>query len=262
MAYRLGIIGIGVMILFSLRQACAQQPRSVSIIGRVYDADTHQALAGVSIQNISTGTGTLTDSSGTYRIQASDYNHIVFSYVGYFSDTSQINALYLHQRLDIGLHKNKFSIRPVEVIGERIDYGRDSLERNYWFGDAANTEKTRGWGALEHPISALYDALSGRQKRLWRFQKDYRTFEKRKYIESRVRSGQIETLFGLTGDSLKAFLLWYNPPYDFVRNATDYVLLEDIKHSIAIFRKVYRKDTPPGQLPPDEDTQAFPARNR
>lgn len=261
MVYRLGIIVFGVMALFSLRPAYAQQSRSVSVIGRVYDADTHQALAGASVQNISAGTGALTDSSGTYRINANDYNHLVFSYVGYFPDTSQINALYLHQRLDIGLHKNKFSIAPVEVIGQKIDYGRDSLNRNYWFGDAAGAEKTRGWGAVEHPISALYDALSGRQKRLWRFQKDYRAFEKRKYIESRVRPGQIETLFGLKGDSLDAFLIWYNPPYDFVRQATDYILLEDIKHSIAIFRKVYRKNTPPGELPA-EQRFLFPGEDR
>lgn len=248
MRNRLGIIGLSIGILFSVKQVQAQA-RKVSIIGRVYDADTHQALAGATVLDISTGQGTRTDSSGAFRIEAGDYNHIVFSYVGYRPDTSRVNGVYVRQRLDIGLHKNKYSIAPVEVIGQRLDYSRDSARRRYWFSDALDQDKTRGWGAVEHPISALYDAISGRQKRLWQFQKDYREFEKRKYIESRVKPGQIEQLFRLKDDSLQAFLLWYNPSYDFVRNCTDYQLLEDIKHSIALFRQVYKKNPAlvPGQ---------------
>lgn len=251
MRNRLGIIGLSVSILFLVKQVQGQA-RKVSIIGRVYDADTHQALAGATVMDISTGQGTRTDSSGSFHIEAADYNHIVFSYVGYRPDTTRINGVYARQRLDIALHKNKYSIAPVEIIGHRPDYSRDSAERRYWFSDALDEGKTRGWGAVEHPISALYDALSGRQKRLWRFQKDYKEFEKRKYIESRVKPGQIEQLFGLKDDSLDAFLLWYNPSYDFVRDATDYQLLEDIKHSIAVFRQVYKKNPAlsPGQ---DED---------
>lgn len=243
MTYRLGIIAMCFGILFSAGRACAQQSRTVTIIGRVYDADTHQALDRVSVMDINTGAGTLTDSTGSFRISAKDNNWIVFSYIGYHPDSSRINALYLHQKLDIPLRRNKFSIAPVEIIGQRVDYGQDSARRNYWFEDALGQEKTRGFGAVEHPISALYDALSGRQKRLWRFQKDYKEFEKRKYIESRVLPGQIQQLFGLKGDSLDAFMLWYNPSYEFVRNATEYTLLEDVKHSVAVFRQVYIKDS-------------------
>lgn len=241
MEYRLGIIGICFCLWVSAHEARAQ--RTVTIIGHVYDAQTHQALFRASVQDISTGEGTLTDSTGAFRINARDNNKIVFSYVGYFPDTSEVNALYLHQRLDIALKKNNYSISPVEIIGQRIDYGQDSVNRNYWFADALGQTKTRGWSAAEHPLSALYDALSGRQKRLWRFQKDYKEFEKRKYIESRVLPGQIQQLFGLKDDSLEAFMLWYNPPYEWVRAASDYTLLEDIKHSIALFRQVYVKDS-------------------
>ena len=243
MKYRLGIIGMGIGLLASVMQAYSQQSRTVTIIGHVYDSETHQALFRASVLNVSTGDGAFTDSAGAFRITAKDNNRIVFSYVGYFPDTSQVNALYLHQKLDIALKKNKFSISPVEIIGQRIDYGLDSARRNYWFQDALGQQKTRGWSAAEHPISALYDALSGRQKRLWRFQKDYKEFEERKYIESRVLPGQIQELFGMKGDSLDAFMLWYNPPYVWVRSVSQYTLLEDIKHSLAVFRQVYVKDS-------------------
>lgn len=238
MKYWLSIVTL--FLLTTAQQVVAQGSREVSIIGRVYDADTHEPLFRATVLDISTGTGTQTDSAGFYKINAFNNNNIIFSYLGYFSDTSVINALYLRQKLDIALHKNKYSIAPVEIIGHRSDYGYDSVQRRYWFGDALDEQKVRGLSAVEHPISALYDALSGRQKRLWRFQKDYQQYEERMYIESRVRPGQIEELFGLKRDSLKAFMLWYNPSYVFVRNATDYQLLEDIKHAIDLFRHVYK----------------------
>lgn len=231
----------------------AQQRRQVTIRGRVFDADTQQPLWKASVVNINTGEVKLTDSAGIFQIEAGDYNSLVFSFIGYFPDTSQINALYLRQLLNIGLHKNNYSIAPVEIIGHKPDYSFDSVQRRYWFDGALDQQKTRGLDAVAHPISGLYDALSGRQKRLWRFQKDYKAAEEKRYIESRVRPSQIELLFGLGGDSLKRFIYWYQPPYAFVRNATDYQLLEDIKQAVALFRKVYKKG-PDWLLPAyDED---------
>lgn len=240
-----------ISLLVTAQQAVAQKEREVSIIGRVYDADTHEPLFRATVLDINTGMGAQTDSSGFYKISAFNNNNIVFSYLGYFSDTSIINALFLRQKLDIALHKNKYSIAPVEIIGHRPDYSYDSVQRRYWFANALDEQKVRGLGAVEHPISALYDALSGRQKRLWRFQKDYQQYEERLYIESRIRPGQIEQLFGLKGDSLNAFMIWYNPSYVFVRNATDYQLLEDVKHAIDLFRHVYKPV--PALVPTEQD---------
>lgn len=227
------------LLLFLLFPGISHAQRKVSIIGKVTDAETHHPLVRVSVYNVSRGTGTLTDSSGAYQIEALDYDRIVFSYVGYKNDTIQVNALYKRQIIDIFLKKSKFSFGPVEIIGQRPDYARDSAERRSWFSGALNQDKVNGWGAVAHPISALYDALSGRQKRLWRFQKDYKAYEQQKYIESRIHPKQIEELFHLKGDSLKAFLLWYDPAYIFVRNVSDYDLLVDIKRAVARFRKVY-----------------------
>lgn len=233
-----GIIPIFLLMFLSFSVETMAQ-RKVSVIGKVTDADSHKPLTRVSVYNISKGTGTMTDSLGKYQITAADYDRIVYSYIGYRSDTIQINALYQRQVINISLKKNDFSIQPVEIIGQRPEYARDSAQRRYWFAGALDQDKVNGWGAVAHPISALYDALSGRQKRLWRFQKDYKAYEQQKYIESRVHPKQIEALFQLKGDSLKAFLLWYDPSYIFVRNATDYELLVDIKRAVQRFRKVY-----------------------
>lgn len=238
MKYTIRIIAVSLLIFLSFSGSVLAQ-RKVSLIGKVTDADTHKALVRVSVYNISRGTGTMTDSLGKYKIPAFDFDRIVFSYLGYSNDTIQVNALYKRQIINIDLQQNKFSIRPVEIIGDRPDYARDSVQRRKWFASALNQDKVNGWGAVAHPISALYDALSGRQKSLWRFQKDYKAYEQQKYVESRVHPKQIEDLFHLKGDSLKAFLLWYDPAYNFIRDATDYNLLLDIKAAVKRFRKVY-----------------------
>ena len=235
------IIPVFLLIFLSTTGKLAAQ-RKVSVIGKVIDGEHHQPLTGVSVLNISKGTGALSDSSGKYQITATDFDRLVFSYLGYRSDTVQINALYQRQVIDITLQKNEFSIQPVDIWGRRPDYARDSAERREWFSGALNEDKTNGWGAVAHPISALYDALSGRQKRLWRFQKDYKAFEQQKYINARVHPKQITELFDLEGDSLKAFLLWYKPSYYFVRQASDYDLLVDIKAAVQRFRKEYVKN--------------------
>ena len=210
------IIAIFLLVSFCFLHELTAQ-RKVSIIGQISDADSHKPLSRVSVHNISKGNVTISDSLGHYKISAGDYDRIVFSYIGYFDDTIQINALYKRQKIDVVLKQDKYSFKPVEIIGHRPNYSRDSAERRKWFSGALSQNKTNGWGAVEHPISALYDALSGKQKRIWRFQKDYKAYEQQKYINSRIHPKQIKDLFKLKGDSLKAFLLWYKPDYFFVQ---------------------------------------------
>ncbi len=230
------------LILFSiylfLPQLAVSQ-RKVSIIGTVTDKKNNKALTGVSVYNINQGTGTITDSSGRYKIKAENYNRIVFTYIGYVSDTIRVNAVYSNQKINIQLKEMKYSFEPVDIYGEKPNYRRDSLARRKWFSTPLNENKVNGWGAVSHPISALFDAISGKRKRLWKFQKAYKKHEQRKYVQSRVQPKKITELFHLEGDSLNAFLIWYNPNYYFVRNASDYELLVDIKKAIKRFRQVF-----------------------
>ncbi len=237
-------------LLFVLSSAFLPQylyaQRRVNIKGKVTDAKTHQPIPLVNVRNINKETSTITDSTGQYNITAKNYDRIVFSYIGYTSDTIRVNALYQNQIIDIQMKEQKYSFAPVDIIGSRPNYRRDSLERRKWFSSALNENKTNGWGAVEHPISALFDAISGKRKRLWRFQKDYKAYEQQKYIASRIQRNKIKKLFDLKGDSLTAFLIWYKPNYYFVRNATDYELLVDLKKAVKRFRKVY-------VMKPDQD---------
>jgi len=230
---------LSLIFLSSFFQKGWGQERKVEIVGQITDAEDGSPIRGVSIYNLRKGALAISDEEGKYKITATDYNRIVFSFIGYFSDTIRINGLYNKQRIDVQLHKNNYSFAPVEIFGDRPNYAADSAKRREWFAGTLDQGKTSGLDAISHPISALYDAISGRQKRIWRFQKDYEAYEQQKYINSRIRPRQLEDLFHLKGDSLQAFLLWYDPGYYFVRKATDYELLLDIKRAVAHFRRVY-----------------------
>ncbi|GAA4303725.1 carboxypeptidase-like regulatory domain-containing protein [Compostibacter hankyongensis] len=232
LAYIICVLALGGIV----KRAAAQSP--VSLIGTIRDQDTKTPLRMASIHVRGTSDGTLTDSAGNYSIQALPGRWLVFSYLGYYADSVQINSLFPRQRLDIELRKNPYNLAEVEIRGRRIDYSRDSAQRRNLFGDVLDEQKTHGLGAVFSPVSGLYDAFSGRQKRKWRFQKEYAAYEQQKFTESRIRPGQVEILTGLKGDSLDMFMYWYRPSYLFVRRATDYEIFSDIKAAVARFRRL------------------------
>ena len=58
----------------------AQQTKSIS--GVVYDSNTGEALIGVSVLEVGTTNGTITDFDGRYTLKVSS-NKVSFSYVGF-----------------------------------------------------------------------------------------------------------------------------------------------------------------------------------
>lgn len=249
-------------LLSLLCLTAAAQRREVSVKGTVRDKETGRLLSGATIADINDGTLTLSNDSGQYTISVKDGDHLVFSYISYHSDTFTIDGIFNRQLLDVSLQKRSNQLAPVEVTAQRPDYTKDSMERRYWFGSIMDERKTHGLGAVASPISGLYDALSKRQKRKWRFQKIYDSFEEQHYIESRMPPLVVKQLTGLDGDSLDVFMYWYNPAYIFVRNATDYELYSDIKSAGQRFRLVNWNDIKspaPIRLQDDEENSEKPA---
>lgn len=79
--------GLLVLMTFWLGQALAQ----ISVTGKVTGEDDNQGLPGVNIVIKGTTTGSVTDASGNYRIEAkSSENILVFSYMGYLSQEAVV----------------------------------------------------------------------------------------------------------------------------------------------------------------------------
>ncbi len=84
------------------------------ITGKVTDAATSEALPGVTILNEGTYTGTVTDIDGNYSIKTTPESRLVFSFVGYQSQTISVGA---RQTLNVSLVVETKGLEEVVVIG-------------------------------------------------------------------------------------------------------------------------------------------------
>lgn len=218
----------------------------IRVSGRILDDNSQLPLYRATVVNPRTGLGDLTDSAGHYQIDARLHDWILFSYLGYGTDSAQIQAQVRGQAIvNVFLRMTGYGLSTLNVTSRRIDYERDSLDRRALYGFALNQERTRGLGAAFHPISGLFDALSKKQRQIWHFQKLEKVFEEQEYIESRIKISVVEELTGLHGDTLKLFLEnFYHPDYFWVRMTSDYDLYQNIIEQADRF-KLILPDYPP-----------------
>ncbi|MBO7601958.1 MAG: TonB-dependent receptor, partial [Bacteroidaceae bacterium] len=101
----------------------------VVLSGQVTDAATGEPLIGVTVYNTDRRTGTTTNSTGNYTITLPSGRplELVFSYVGYASQTQALTLTGNH-RLDISLKQGTESLREVQVYGTRHNFGVQSSQ--------------------------------------------------------------------------------------------------------------------------------------
>ena len=103
--------------------------QNVVLSGQVTDAATGEPLIGVTVYNTDRRTGTTTNSTGNYTITLPSGRplELVFSYVGYASQTQALTLTGNH-RLDISLKQGTESLREVQVYGTRHNFGVQSSQ--------------------------------------------------------------------------------------------------------------------------------------
>jgi len=100
-------------VLFALLTlSVAAQERLIT--GKVTDIATNEGLVGVTIVIEGTYTGTVTDFDGNYSIKVTPGSKLVFSFVGYQSQTIAVNQL---STLNVSLATQALGIDEVVVIG-------------------------------------------------------------------------------------------------------------------------------------------------
>lgn len=110
------LLSISLLLLFfPLQELFSQLPGKTVINGTVTDARTGDPVPFVSVWLIGTTTGTVTDTCGTYHIETSAAaNEIVFSFLGYQTDTMRIIPGTL-QTVDIRLNLSSIALDQVDI---------------------------------------------------------------------------------------------------------------------------------------------------
>ncbi len=143
----IGLIG-WLLMLFSQPALSKQAP--IRITGKITDSATSTELPGVTVQVKGTTTGTVTDATGTYSIQADDNAILVFSSIGYQKQEVAVNG---RTTINIPLIEDTKSLNEVVVVG----YG---TQRKSDVTGATVTIK--GEELVKQPVLTATQALQGK----------------------------------------------------------------------------------------------------
>jgi TonB-linked SusC/RagA family outer membrane protein len=104
---------------------------TVPVTGRVTDQADKKPIAGVTVENLSSGRGTVTNAKGEFRIPAVHGDSIRFSYTGMFSRTVAFKG---QPSIDMELGKSDVAMSEVIVTGYQ------NIERKRFAGAAASVK--------------------------------------------------------------------------------------------------------------------------
>lgn len=124
--------------------------QNVQIKGKVTDASTGQTLPGVSIVVKSTTIGTITNLKGFYSISVKPGSSLVFSYVGYQTQTIAVGK---NKTINVFLHPATTGLNEVVVVG----YGTQRKE-----SITGSVASVKGSVIREVPSSNITRSLQGR----------------------------------------------------------------------------------------------------
>ncbi len=203
-----------VSFLLVLCSASAQTAGPVR--GVVVDAVTETALPDVSVTNLVTGQTILTDEGGRFTLSALPGQDFGFTLIGYdlLKRTAPMVGTGL---LRIKLRPNGARLDEVVVRPDYTPYQRDSARRAATYKRALSRQRS----SVMSPASFILERTAKRQRRLFRFQKEFYQMETERFIESRYNADLVQSLTGLSGDTLAGFLNTHPIPLEFVQEATD-----------------------------------------
>jgi len=135
-----------VLVCTTMLQLFAQN-RQIS--GKVTSSDDGSGLPGVSVSIKGTSKGVTTDNAGNYRLSISDGTSLVFSFVGYKSQTISIGN---RSVVDVVLTAENQQLSEVVVVG----YG---VQKRQEFTGSASTIKSAV--IAERPVQSFSQGLTG-----------------------------------------------------------------------------------------------------
>ena len=229
-------------ILFVFATAClsAQQIR---VSGRVYDMSQYTPLEAVTVLSTS-GTGTISDSTGRYTIIVNENDSIWFSYLDKPTPKYPVKLILNIQNFEISLHVNVTELKQVQVMPR--NYRLDSLQNRLDYAKAFNFQKPgigtslnigpNGGAGLD--LDEFINMFRFRRnRRMLAFQDRLLQEEEDRFIDYRFNRVLIIKLTKLHGEELNDFILHYRPSVEFIRNSTEYELQDYIKKSYSHFER-------------------------
>jgi len=241
------IVKILSLVFFLQAVPGAKSSAQIIISGNVYDASKLYFVPDVMVSTTSGSTG-ITDSTGSYHVNASENDSVYFTYNGKSTIKFAVKSIKNYNDFDISLHANvkeKYKLLdPVTIYTD--NYLEDSTQNRE---DYANIfgDKKPGIQSTYDPggVAGLdLDALIGmfqfrKNKQQLAFKNRLLEEEQDRYVDYRFSSKTIKRITGLSGDSLLTYQKMYRPDYYFVVNTTLTQFYQYILNTCYAFRRKY-----------------------
>lgn len=214
----------------------ATQAKAQTLIrGELRDLANDSLMADVNIRNIHTLLGMSTKADGRFELMVKNGELIEFSKLGYQTIRIRIQNEKEPGYYRLVMSKVPIQLREVDIRGKPLDFKKDSLRYRETY-DLVLRKQTRSEVDMRSMPLAM---LSKRNRQEWAFQDMYAEWEKEKFVDFAFNDRLVKRITYLDGEELKAFMLKYRPPYEFLREASDYEFLDYIKHCYYLFTKEY-----------------------
>ena len=203
-----------------------------NIGGEVVDNTRKKGLANVTIVNIYSSEGTMTDSSGRFTITANKGELIEFRKMGYKTVRIRIPQGSVPPYFKIVMQNGPIELPEYAIAGQTKDWKKDSLRYYELYKNALEFPELSGLDMIQHPFSAM----SKRNRQIWAFQKEFAWWQQEKYIDYTFNEKLVADLTGLKGDSVDRYMRLYRPTYEELRSMSEYTFYDYVKQSVDIFR--------------------------
>ena len=191
------------------------------------------------------GRGTMTDSTGHYRIMLNSDDSIYFSYLGKRTAKFPVKGVMPGYPLDMSLAVRVDSlplvvVRPTpyryDSLANRDEYRRVfEYEPDYVLGGAN--------GGVGLNLDMIFNARKNRQ--MLALQRRLIDEEQDKYVSYRFNKVLVKRITGLQRPAIDTFMRLYRPTYDFIINCeNDYEFYKYIKECGIYFLRLWRQEHP------------------
>jgi hypothetical protein len=209
------------------------------LTGKIFDQTTDSVLTGITIINVTKKLPGKQEKDGVYNVPASENDVVIFSTVGYKSDTLLVREYMLNTGYDISM-KSLPEYLPGITIQAYRSYQQDSIARREYYEQSFKKQKgitgsnapTNGFGVSVSPLS--YFSSEEKQKRKLR-EKLLRE-EEQSFVDLYFSRAYVERITDLHDPELMRFMMKYRPSYEFCRKSTREDMLQYINTSLKEFK--------------------------
>jgi hypothetical protein len=230
------------LCLFILSVKGYAQERTAS--GIVFDKNTKDRIASVSVRNLTTGLVVYDNLKGEFKINARPGDQLIFTRQEFQPDTLKVlsNAAIAVYLTPLTIRLKQVTIHDTLLSPEKrlaatkLDYSK--IYGSLSYRDFLTSPSSGGAGLS---IDALYNSISKSGRNAEHLRQLIESDYQQNVIDYRFNRTTVASITGLKDTKLTEFMLRYRPGYYLTKTATDYEFIASIKANYKRFMRNPRR---------------------